>query len=123
MKHPFAQKRIGEILLEKKWLQAAQLEEGLRMAEGLIGEWLVERRYITEEQLAQALALQFHLPYVDLKGHTVPPELFESFPASEAYRLNAIPYGRKNGTLQIALSNPLESHQLSDQLEDRKSVV
>ncbi|HTC22133.1 MAG TPA: GspE/PulE family protein, partial [bacterium] len=122
MKHPFAQKRIGEILLDKKWLKASQLEEGLQKADGLIGEWLVEKRFITEEQLAQALAEQFHLPYVDLKGHSVPPELFGPFPASEAYRLNAIPYGQKNGTLQVALSNPLESHQLSDQLEQRSGL-
>jgi type IV pilus assembly protein PilB len=122
MKHPFAQKRIGEILVDKKWLNSRQLEEGLQKAESLIGEWLVERRYITEEQLAKALAEQFRLPYVDLKGHTVPLELFEYFPASEAYRQTALPLGKENGTLKVVVSNPLESHKVADQLENQSGL-
>ncbi len=119
MKHPFGQKRVGEILTAKKWLKTSQLEEGLQKAEGFIGEWLVEKRYITEDQLAQALAEQFHLPYVSLKDHTVPSELFENLPASEAYRLTALPLGRENGSLKVAISNPLETHRWVDPLEHK----
>src|SRR5579859_5776185 len=117
MKNPFGQKRIGEILVEHKWLKASQVEEQLPKAEGLFGEWLVFQKLITEDQLAQGLAEQFHLPYVDLKGHTVPMELFEHFPASEAYRIPALPWAKENGTLKIVISNPLESHRISDELE------
>ena len=116
-KHPFAPKRIGEILLEKKWVEPARLEEGLRNAEGLIGQWLLEKGYVREDQLAQALAEQFRLPYLGLEGHSVPAELFDYFPASEAYRQNALPLSMEGGRLRVAVSNPLDSHRLADELE------
>ena len=119
MKHPFGQKRIGEILIAKKWLKPPQLEEGLQKADGLIGEWLLERQYITEDQLAQALAEQFHIPYVSLKGYVISPGLFELFPASEAYRYNALPLNKENGSLRVAVDNPMETHRWVDPLEQR----
>ncbi len=122
IRHPFAPKRIGEILISHQWLSGPQLEEGLAQAKGLLGRWLVERGHITEAQLAQALSEQFHLPYVDLKGFTVAPELFQHFPAAEAYRQTALPYGRDNGTLRVVVSNPMESHKLADQLEARTGL-
>ncbi len=121
-KHPFASKRIGDILMARHGLTQLQLEEGLSRAEGLIGRWLVEKGFITETQLAQALAEQFQLPYVDLKGFAVAPELFGHFPAAEAYRHNALPYGRDNGILKVVVSNPLESHKLADQLETKTGL-
>ena len=69
--------------------------------------------------MAQALAEQFQIPYVNLKNHTVSIELFENFSSTEAYRHNAIPYLRENGTLHLVVSNPLDSHRLADQLEQR----
>jgi type IV pilus assembly protein PilB len=123
MKHPFGQKLIGEILVEHRWLTAAQLEEGLRETTGRIGERLVERGFITEDHLAQALSEQFHLPYVDVQDITVPLELFDYLPASEAYRANALPLGCEDGTLRVAVSNPLESHHLADDLERRLGLT
>ncbi len=122
MKHPFVAKRIGEILVARKWLTQSQLKEGLSGAQGLIGRWLVEKGYITDAQLVQALGEQFHLPFVDLKGFTIPSELFEHFLAAEAYRHNALPYGLDNKTLKVVVSNPLESHKLADQLEARTGL-
>ena len=43
--------------------------------------------------------------------------MFKYLSASEAYRHSALPYGLKGNTLKIVISNPLESHQLADQLE------
>ncbi len=120
--HPFAPRRIGEILVARQWLSISRLEEAIRQPQRPLGRWLLERGYLTEAQLAQALSEQFRLPYVDLKGFTVTPELFEHFPAAEAYRHTALPYGRENGTLRIVVSNPLESHKLADQLEARTGL-
>ncbi len=120
--HPFAPRRIGEILVARKWLLAPQLDEGLRQPQRPLGRWLIEKGYLNEIQLAQALSEQFHLPYADLKGFTVSPELFQDFPAAEAYRQNALPYGRENGTLRVVVSTPLESHKLADQLEARTGL-
>jgi len=122
MKHPFKRKHIGEILVEKKWVKTSQLQEGLQQTDILIGQWLLQRHCITEEQLAQALAEQFQLSYVDLKGHTVPLEMFENLSASKAYHYSVLPYSRENGTLKVVISNPLESHQLADQLEQASGL-
>ncbi|HVM33100.1 MAG TPA: GspE/PulE family protein [bacterium] len=121
-RHPFGQKRVGEILLERGWLEPGRLEEALREAKGLIGEWLVEQGDITDDQLAQALAEQFHLPYVNLEGRQVSLELFDHFPAAEAYRVLAVPLAKEGDSLKLALSNPLESHRLLDELERRSGL-
>jgi type IV pilus assembly protein PilB len=122
MKGPHAAKRIGEILVGKGWLKRPALEEGLQKAEGLLGEWLLSKGFVTEEHLARALAEQFSIPYLDLKGRVVPRELFELFSASESYQSKALPLARRNGTLDLALSDPLNSHRLADSVERRTGL-
>lgn len=122
MKHPFAGRRLGEILVERGVLTAEQRDAGLHGTEGLIGERLIALGHTDEEQVARALAEQFRMPYADLKGFAAPPELFSLFPAQEAYRANALPLAREDDTLRVALSDPLEGDRLTDELERRTGL-
>ena len=54
-----ARKRIGELLVERALINAAQLEEGLahhRQTRVRLGVALIQKGFITEDQLANALA-------------------------------------------------------------------
>ena len=114
MRHPFQPRRLADILLERRFVSEMQIagEE----AEVQLGERLVREGVITAEQLAQALADQFALPYVDLNGFTVTPELFGRLPATQAYPLGAVPYRVNGSTIEVAIADPYDL-TLPDRLE------
>ncbi len=114
MKHPFQPRGLADILLARGWVSQAQIaaDEG----EVQLGERLVRESVISGEQLAQALADQFVLPYADLNGFTVTPELFERLPATQAYTLGAVPYRVNGSTIEVATSDPRDL-TLLDRLE------
>ncbi len=114
MKHPFQPRGLADILLARGWVSQAQIaaDEG----EVQLGERLVRESVISGEQLAQALADQFVLPYADLNGFTVTPDLFERLPATQAYTLGAVPYRVNGSTIEVATSDPRDL-TLLDRLE------
>jgi type IV pilus assembly protein PilB len=112
-RHPFQPRGLADVLLERKLVSAAQLRGE---AEIELGERLVRESVISAEQLAQALAEQFTLPYVDLNGFTVTPELFERLPAAQAYALGAVPCGVNGSAIEVAIANPYDLG-LPDRLE------
>ena len=117
MRHPFKERRLGEILLDQKVLSKEQLD--LALSEGgdaALGTRLVEAGIIESEQLAVALSEQFNIPYVDLNNFTVNSELFELLPGSYAYQYDVVPYKREDGHLYIAFSDPFDL-TIGDKLE------
>jgi type IV pilus assembly protein PilB len=113
MRHPFQPRGLAEVLLERNLVSAAQIRGE---AEVELGERLVRESVITAEQLAQALAERFTLPYADLSGFTVTPELFERLPAAQAYALGALPCGVDGTAIEVAIANPYDLG-LPDRLE------
>ncbi len=117
MKHPFTKKFLGEILLSKGLINQKQLEKALEQSQGHIGERLVRNQFATSEQVAEGLAEQFHMPYVNLQSHTIPSEMFEHLSATDSYRLGVLPYRVNGKGLEIVISDPLNLHEVEDQLE------
>lgn len=76
MTHPFQSRRLGDILIAKRWATPEQVDAAASHGDGRLGERLLGENRITAEQLAEALAEQFSLPYVRLNGHVVPSDLF-----------------------------------------------
>ena len=112
-RHPFQSRGLADVLLERDLVSAAQLRgEG----EFELGERLVRESVISAEQLAQALAERFTLPYADLSGFTVTPELFERLPAAQAYALGAVPCAVNGTAIEVAIANPYDL-ALPDRLE------
>jgi type IV pilus assembly protein PilB len=116
MTHPFKQRPLGEILSEKFNVPHDDIVAALAQGEDRLGEILLRDNRITPEQWAQALACQMNLPYVDLDGYTVAPELFSLIPAAQAYEYGVVPYAREDDVLQVATSDPFHL-SLLDQLE------
>jgi len=105
--HPFHHRALAEILLERGYVQPADVDgrdnAGITLAEALLKE-----NRVTPEQLAEALAEQSQLPYINLDDFTVSPELFEIIPAERAYEHGVLPYRRAGNVLHAAVSNPAD---------------
>src|SRR5450432_689939 len=69
----------------------------------------------TESEQAQALAARYRCEYVDLRDGAIDHDLFRSIPVDLMFRYNFVPLKAKNGTLEIAISDP-QNLNLIDEL-------
>jgi general secretion pathway protein E/type IV pilus assembly protein PilB len=58
--------------------------------------------------IARALAAEFGLPFVELPEQPPPPDALAALPRSYATRHRVCPAGWHNGTLQVAVADPLD---------------
>lgn len=102
--------RIGEILIQKKWIDWYQLQEALEEHERtkeFTGSILVRKGYISNFLLYQALAEQFKIRFVDLERTKINPKAVEKVPRSIAEKYSIMPIEISEEVLQVGLSNPL----------------
>ncbi|MBN2429157.1 MAG: Flp pilus assembly complex ATPase component TadA [Deltaproteobacteria bacterium] len=107
----FEHRKVGEILVDMGALEPSEVDFILQRMEekdGRFGEIGVEEGLLDQEALAQALAQQFQLPFVDLKGFAPDPELNASLPVGFPRQYNFLPLARKEDKLVIAVSDPTD---------------
>ena len=110
-------KHLGELLLERGIIDAAQLEKALKLQKekgGLIGQILVMLGYSTEEEIAQALTVQYGFPYLPLDFYEINPEAIKLIPDNVARQYNLISIDKIEDLLTIAMSNPLNAQAVED---------
>ena len=110
-------KHLGELLLERGIIDAAQLEKALKLQKekgGLIGQILVMLGYSTEEEIAQALTVQYGFPYLPLDFYEINPEAIKLIPDNVARQYNLISIDKIGDLLTIAMSNPLNAQAVED---------
>lgn len=87
--------RLGQLLIESKFLHEPQLEAALaeqKRSGGKLGEVLVRMKLLSEEQLTLVLATQQGVGAVDLDGVTeVSPAALERIPADVAHAHQVVP--------------------------------
>ena len=107
---------IGELLVRRGAVKAAQVEEALQKKEGKerLGQALVRLGFAREEDVWQALAEQSRLPYVDLAQVTIDPNLVAAQGLKTVFQRKVLPLDRNNGTLRVAVSDPLDLEVLDD---------
>ncbi|GFO70269.1 type II secretion system ATPase PulE [Geomonas limicola] len=109
MLKPFRRKRLGDILLEMGEITADQLAYALdkqqttRERFGLI---CLADGLISDVALARALAEQFGLEYVDLKGFRPDETIFAAIPPDTMYRYQFIPLELRGDLLVAAIADP-----------------
>src|ERR1700733_15407018 len=59
-----------------------------------------------EQEAAQAIAARYRCEYIDLREAGIDHDLFRSIPVDLMFRYNFVPMQARNGTLEIALSDP-----------------
>jgi len=111
-------KRLGEILQEEFGLSGEKINDALELQESSaqrLGQILLARKAITQGQLARALSLQFDLPYLEsIPVEAVDDELLAVIPISFAKEYKVFPLGRENGTIRLAVADPLDSRPTND---------
>ena len=109
---------LGDILRNISSLGDGEIEECLdiqREKGGRIGEILVRTKHIRETDLLRALSIQLHIPYFhNLTEEEVDKELVSSVPISFLKRHILIPFHKDNGTIKVAISDPLNITPIDD---------
>ena len=116
--------RIGEILLAKGLISAAQLKQALdERGESYfrVGEVLVAKGWLKEDDVVDALAEQTHLPVVDLTATYPDPEAIELLGLGYCYARLVLPILQRNGHIVCAVADPLDN-LLLEAFEEAKGI-
>jgi len=110
--------RLGDVLVEQGWLSPEALEEGLEaQAENgeRLGQILVQQKKITEQELLNALALQLDLEVMEsIDDKELRFDLVEQLPIQYLKKHEIFPFQSEDGTLRIAVNDPLDLEVLDD---------
>lgn len=113
--------RLGDLLLEKRFVSQDQLAEALRsqaVSGRLLGDILLDKGYVDEEHLVHALGIQFNVSTAEIDPYETPVELLERFPRRLAVRYSAYPLGVGEHGGLILGSTRVPSREDVDRLED-----
>lgn len=106
---------LGRVLRERGVITGAELERTLAEAGGRrLDRALVELGVVKEDALLRVLGEELGLPYVELKEANVDAELLARFPARDMFRHTVFPLGRRNGSVQVATSDPFDLDALNE---------
>ena len=107
---------IGEILIQNKAATAAQVDEALRKkdAKERLGQTLIRLGFTREDDVLRALSEQTRIPYLDLSGIEIDPTLGSAGSMKTIFQHKVLPIDRSNGSMRVALSDPLDLAVLDD---------
>ncbi len=107
---------LGKILASKGVVTEAQIDEALRQRGPgeRIGQVLMRLGHAEEDDVLQALSEQTRIPYVDLVGVEVAPDVLQQVAVKTVFKRKVLPISRDNGTLRVALSDPLDLDVLDE---------
>ena len=110
--------RLGDVLVERGWISPEALQEGLdAQAENgeRLGQVLVQQKKITEQELLNALALQLDLEVMEsIDDKQLRFDLVEKLPIRYLKKHQIFPFQSEDGTLRIAVNDPLDLEVLDD---------
>jgi len=101
--------RLGQILVDKKYITATQLEQFLEEAKdygGAFEDFLLERGVINDTQLGYALAEYHNLEFVDLSSIQVDDQILELLPQTVIVENNAVPVSKEGRDIRVAFADP-----------------
>ncbi len=102
---PHFRRPLEEILLAEGWVRPEALEGRPR---ALLGRRLVEAGHLPPERLAEALALQFALPYVAPEALVPETSLLDLFPLDGMRSRAFLPLRREEDRLVVAVADPAD---------------
>jgi len=111
MLKPFRKRKLGDILMEMNALTPDQLAYALdrqRATQERLGTICLSDGLISDAVLARALAEQFGLEFVDLKGFRPDDAVINAVPPDSMYRYHYIPLELDGETLVVAIADPTD---------------
>ncbi len=109
--------RIGQILVEKKYVTYKQIDQGLaeqRRRGGRLGSILVKLGFITEEQLVEALSEKYGVEGVVLSDIEIDKNVLEILLPRVATQHMVVPIKREGRTLVVAMADPSNVYAIDD---------
>jgi type IV pilus assembly protein PilB len=100
---------IVEILREVGLLAQSQVEQArARAGAGSVLTELIEEGILSEEDVVRTLAAQNGMEFIDLSAIAPPPDVLQALDADIAKRYLAVPVAMRDGTLVVAIGNPMD---------------
>jgi type IV pilus assembly protein PilB len=110
-------RQLGDILVGEGLASHDQVASAVEEQERggrTLGRVLVDRGVLTESQLVSALARQIGLRFVDLGEYTVDTAAVMLVPVAVCRRHTALPIGREDGKLLVAMADPANVFAIDD---------
>jgi type II secretory ATPase GspE/PulE/Tfp pilus assembly ATPase PilB-like protein len=108
---------LGEILVRIGLIDAEQMQEIAEVAgqgEKKLEEVLVEEGYISTRDLMRALSIQLKVPLIDLKRHTISPEILKLVPEELARKYNVLPLDVIGQSLALVMTDAMDVGTIGD---------
>jgi len=112
-------RRLGDLLLENRLVDAAQLREALASQKEngeKLGEVLQRMGYVTEEDLLAILAQQFGVSVCSIDYRMIEPGWLQRLPRQVAEAKLAVPVAFSDGVYEVACATP--SQELKHEFEE-----
>jgi type IV pilus assembly protein PilB len=100
---------LSDVLVGQGLLNKQTVDEVLHRLNGVpatLGQTLVAEGFLSEDQLAQALAVQYDVPYDALTEFRVDPRYYETLSVKLMQRVPFVPIAERAGGLTIAIAEP-----------------
>ena len=108
----FEKQLIRDGVVDSERLERARIEA--EKSQTTLTDALTQLGYASEEALYRSLAEFCELPFVVPSKLEIPNEVIERVPARFASHYNFVPVYERNGTLVVAISDPLNAQLLDD---------
>jgi len=111
------ERQLGQLLVTQGKLDADDLDQALRehhKSGDRLGDVLVRMGLSSDDDVQHALADQLQLPFVKISEHQIRKEVIEKIPAKLVNHYNLVPLEQNNGSLRVAVVDPLDIHMLDD---------
>ena len=110
-------RRLGDILLDRGWIESAELDRALadqRGGRGRLGSLLLAGGHVSREQLGEAFAEQFEVPFRSVSPTSVHPQLPRLLPESFARAREVAPVAVEGDLLTLGMAAPDDMEAISE---------
>ncbi len=102
--------KLGDVLVNAGTITEEQLQQALaeqKQNNTPLGKALVQLGFLAEEKFLNSLADQLKIPYLDMQGVKISQEAIRKVPETVARKHRIIPIDIENGSLKLAMTDPL----------------
>jgi type IV pilus assembly protein PilB len=103
--------QLSEYLVRNQHVTQSQLNLAERLRKlkgGLLSDILIDLGFVSAEIVYDFLASEAETTFVNLKNTKIDKSILERLPYETAVKLRAVPVSQVNGTLKVALADPLD---------------